>query len=110
VDQPDWLAGQFEAHRTHLRAAAYRMLGSPIEADDAVQEAWLRAVAGNFARRGAKGARMALINGIPRAVWAPGGTPRVIFGFTFVEGKITAIHTLADPAVIGQLDVAILSG
>jgi RNA polymerase sigma-70 factor (ECF subfamily) len=68
------------------------------------------AVAGNFARRGAKGARMALINGIPGAVWAPGGTPRVIFGFTFVDGKITAIDTLADPAVIGQLDVAILSG
>jgi len=294
LNQPDWLAEQFEAHRAHLRAVAYRMLGSPVEADDAVQEAWLRlsradtsdvanlggwlttvvarvcldmlrsrtsrreeplgagpgeqggvaaaegtdpeheamladsvglallvvletlapaervafvlhdmfavpyeeigamlerspgatkqlasrarrrvqdtstvpdtnlyrqreavgaffaasrngdfdalvamldpdvmvrpdraalalagslgelhgaeAVAGNFARRGAKGARMALINGIPGAVWAPGGTPRVIFGFTFVDGKITAIDTLADPAVIGQLDVAILSG
>jgi RNA polymerase sigma-70 factor (ECF subfamily) len=68
------------------------------------------AVAGNFARRGAKGARMALINGIPGAVWAPGGKPRVIFGFTFVDGKITAIDTLADPVVVGQLDVAILSG
>ncbi len=295
LNQPDWLAEQFEAHRAHLRAVAYRMLGSPIEADDAVQEAWLRlsradtsdvanlggwlttvvarvcldmlrsrtsrreeslgtwpgepggaaaaaegtdpehevmladsvglallvvletlapaervafvlhdmfavpyeeigamlerspgatkqlasrarrrvqgtatvpdtnlyrqrqavgaffaasrngdfdalvamldpdvvvrpdraaialagslgelrgaeAVAGNFARRGAKGARMALINGIPGAVWAPGGKPRVIFGFTFVEGKITAIDTLADPVVVGQLDVAILSG
>ena len=68
------------------------------------------AVAGNFARRGAKGARMALINGIPGAVWAPGGKPRVVFGFTFVDGKITAIDTLADPVVVGQLDVAILSG
>jgi RNA polymerase sigma factor (sigma-70 family) len=38
----DWLAEQFEANRTHLRAVAYRMLGSPAEADDAVQEAWLR--------------------------------------------------------------------
>jgi RNA polymerase sigma factor (sigma-70 family) len=38
----DWLAGQFEEHRTHLRAVAYRMLGSLSEADDAVQEAWLR--------------------------------------------------------------------
>jgi RNA polymerase sigma-70 factor (ECF subfamily) len=36
------LAEQFEAHRTHLRAVAYRMLGSQSEADDAVQEAWLR--------------------------------------------------------------------
>src|ERR671912_2387869 len=39
---PDWLAEQFEAHRAHLRAVAYRMLGSVTEADDALQEAWLR--------------------------------------------------------------------
>jgi RNA polymerase sigma factor (sigma-70 family) len=39
----DWLAERFEAHRPHLRAVAYRMLGSASEADDAVQEAWLRA-------------------------------------------------------------------
>ena len=38
----NWLAEQFEANRTHLRAVAYRMLGSTTEADDAVQEAWLR--------------------------------------------------------------------
>jgi RNA polymerase sigma factor (sigma-70 family) len=36
------LAEQFESHRAHLRRVAYRMLGSPTEADDAVQEAWLR--------------------------------------------------------------------
>jgi RNA polymerase sigma-70 factor, ECF subfamily len=38
----DYLAEQFEAHRSHLRAVAYRMLGSVGEADDAVQESWLR--------------------------------------------------------------------
>jgi RNA polymerase sigma factor (sigma-70 family) len=38
----DELADRFEAHRGHLRAVAYRMLGSPSEADDAVQEVWLR--------------------------------------------------------------------
>jgi RNA polymerase sigma-70 factor (ECF subfamily) len=38
----DWLANQFEEHRDRLRAVAYRMLGSRSEADDAVQEAWLR--------------------------------------------------------------------
>ena len=38
----DWLADRFEAQRPHLRAVAYRMLGSVAEADDAVQEAWLR--------------------------------------------------------------------
>jgi RNA polymerase sigma factor (sigma-70 family) len=42
VDDRELLTQQFEAHRTHLRAVAYRMLGSLSEADDAVQEAWLR--------------------------------------------------------------------
>jgi RNA polymerase sigma factor (sigma-70 family) len=42
MDEGDWLARRFEAHRSHLRAVAYRMLGSSSEADDAVQEAWLR--------------------------------------------------------------------
>jgi DNA-directed RNA polymerase specialized sigma24 family protein len=38
----DELAAQFEANRSHLRAVAFRMLGSVAEADDAVQETWLR--------------------------------------------------------------------
>src|ERR671911_2019192 len=38
----DWLAQRFETHRAHLRRVAYRMLGSLSEADDAVQETWLR--------------------------------------------------------------------
>src|ERR671930_1828723 len=42
MDERDWLTERFEEHRTHLRAVAYRMLGSLSEADDAVQEAWLR--------------------------------------------------------------------
>src|SRR2546429_235196 len=42
VDERDWLAKQFEQHRPHLRAVAYRMLGSVSEAEDAVQESWLR--------------------------------------------------------------------
>ena len=42
MDEHDCLAEQFEEHRAHLRAVAYRMLGSLSEADDAVQEAWLR--------------------------------------------------------------------
>jgi RNA polymerase sigma factor (sigma-70 family) len=42
VNEKEWLAGRFEEHRTRLRAVAYRMLGSLSEADDAVQEAWLR--------------------------------------------------------------------
>jgi DNA-directed RNA polymerase specialized sigma24 family protein len=42
MNQNEWLAERFEAHRSHLRAVAYRMLGSLSEADDAVQESWLR--------------------------------------------------------------------
>jgi RNA polymerase sigma-70 factor, ECF subfamily len=42
MDEQDWLAQRFQEHRPHLRAVAYRMLGSLSEADDAVQETWLR--------------------------------------------------------------------
>src|SRR5437762_12152613 len=42
VDARSWLAERFEEHRSHLRAVGYRMLGSLSEADDAVQDAWLR--------------------------------------------------------------------
>jgi RNA polymerase sigma factor (sigma-70 family) len=42
LDEHEFLAERFEDHRAHLRAVAYRMLGSVSEADDAVQEAWLR--------------------------------------------------------------------
>src|SRR5688572_1103940 len=50
MDEHEWLAERFEANRTHLQAVAYRMLGSLSEAEDAVQEAWLR-----FRRSGADG-------------------------------------------------------
>jgi RNA polymerase sigma factor (sigma-70 family) len=42
MDENDWLADRFEEHRSRLRAVAYRMLGSLSEADDAVQDTWLR--------------------------------------------------------------------
>ncbi len=42
MDDNEWLAGHFERHRPHLRAVAYRMLGSLTDADDAVQDTWLR--------------------------------------------------------------------
>jgi RNA polymerase sigma factor (sigma-70 family) len=42
MNDQDWLAERFEANRTHLRGVAFRMLGSLTEADDAVQEAWIR--------------------------------------------------------------------
>ncbi|MFS8146270.1 sigma-70 family RNA polymerase sigma factor [Rhizobium sp. BR 249] len=42
MNEKKWLADEFEANRAHLKAVAYRMLGSRSEAEDAVQEAWLR--------------------------------------------------------------------
>src|SRR5918997_4677413 len=42
MDEHEWLTARFEEHRTRLRAVAYRMLGSLTEADDAVQDTWLR--------------------------------------------------------------------
>ncbi|WP_433370707.1 RNA polymerase sigma factor SigJ [Streptosporangium sp. CA-115845] len=42
MDEREWLTERFEEHRTHLRVVAYRMLGSVSEADDAVQDTWLR--------------------------------------------------------------------
>src|SRR5262249_27329634 len=42
MNDNEWLAARFEEHRPHLRAVAYRMLGSLTEADDAVQDTWLR--------------------------------------------------------------------
>src|SRR5215469_8677729 len=42
MDDTEWLAAAFEEHRDHLRAVAYRLLGSMSDADDAVQDSWLR--------------------------------------------------------------------
>src|SRR6266545_4437944 len=42
VNESEWLAERFEEHRSHLKAVAYRMLGSLAEADDALQESWIR--------------------------------------------------------------------
>jgi RNA polymerase sigma-70 factor (ECF subfamily) len=50
MDENEWLAERFEEHRRHLRSVAYRMLGSLSEADDAVQDTWLR-----LSRAGADG-------------------------------------------------------
>ena len=46
----EWLAERFEANRAHLKAVAYRMLGSAVEADDVVQESWLRLIRADTSR------------------------------------------------------------
>jgi DNA-directed RNA polymerase specialized sigma24 family protein len=57
MDENDWLAARFEEQRVHLRSVAYRMLGSLAEADDAMQNSWLRLSSGR-AGQGARSARV----------------------------------------------------
>ena len=66
-------------------------------------------VAETFSGR-ARGARPALVDGVPGLVWASGGRPRVVFGFAITGGRIVAIDMVADPERIGRLDLSILEG
>ena len=63
-------------------------------------------VARSFSGR-AQGARPALVDGASGAVWAPGGRPRVVFGFTLRDGRIVEIQILADPARLGEMDLVL---
>ncbi|MCC2672476.1 MAG: polymerase sigma 70 [Armatimonadetes bacterium] len=56
----------------------------------------------------AQAARLALIDGVPGAVWAPGGTPRVLFGFTVRNGQVVEIELAADPERLGRLKLELL--
>jgi RNA polymerase sigma-70 factor (ECF subfamily) len=56
----------------------------------------------------AQAAQLALIDGVPGAVWAPGGTPRAVFGFTIRDGKVTEIELAADPERLSRLKIEIL--
>jgi len=62
------------------------------------------AVAETFKGR-ARAAQLALVDGVPGAVWAPGGKPRVIFVFAFQSDKIVSVDLIMEPARIGEVDV-----
>ena len=49
-------------------------------------------------------------SGAAGLVWAPGGVPRVVFGFTIAGGRIMAIDVVADPERLSRLQVALLDG
>jgi len=57
----------------------------------------------------ARAAQPALVNGVPGAVWAPGGQPRVVFGFTITGGRIVAIDLLGNPTRLRRLDLTVLT-
>jgi RNA polymerase sigma-70 factor (ECF subfamily) len=77
-------------------------IGAPAEARGA------HAVAATFAGR-AEAARLALVDGVPAAVWAHGGRPKVVFTFTISDGKISGIAMDADPDRLRDLDIVFLS-
>lgn len=60
--------------------------------------------------RGARGLRLALLDGAPGIVWAPDGRLRGVLGLTITDGKIVEIDLIADPESIGKLDIVFLEG
>jgi RNA polymerase sigma-70 factor (ECF subfamily) len=87
-----------------LRAdAACVHMGAPAEVVGAAE------VASTFSGR-AKAVRAALLDGIPGAAWMQAGTTRMIFGFTFADGKITGIEMFADAERISECDIETLAG
>jgi RNA polymerase sigma-70 factor (ECF subfamily) len=85
-------------------AAANRDRGAPLLAP---QVRGARAVAMALAGR-ATAAKIALIDGTPGAVWAPGGRPRAVFAFRVVGNTIAEIEIVTDPAVVAGLQVQVL--
>jgi RNA polymerase sigma factor (sigma-70 family) len=67
------------------------------------------AVAATFSGR-ARAARLALVDGVAQLVWSQAGAPRVVFAFTIADGTVTAIDLLADPALLGGLEVSAVDG
>ena len=129
MNEHEWWAQQFEENRSHLRAIAYRILGSASEADDAVQEALVR-IDGAAARpgrprviRGAKtwakgavafaelaqSAQLMLVDGVMGLVWAPRGRLSRVLGVTIASGKIINVEIIADPEHLRELDLRLLS-
>ena len=66
------------------------------------------AVAETFSGR-ARAAQLALIDGEAGLVWAPGGTPRVVFAFTVADGRITGIELIADPQDLAGMELTLLT-
>jgi hypothetical protein len=96
--------GDFEALLAVLDPdVVLRADGAAVRAGAEREVRGVPAVADTFLGR-ARFARAALVNGAIGAVWAPGGRPRVVFGFTVVGGKIVEIELIADPARLSGLD------
>jgi RNA polymerase sigma factor (sigma-70 family) len=97
--------GDFEALLALLDPqATARADRAAVEAGATGEVRGAAAVAEVFVGR-ARVARLALVDGLVGAIWAPGGRPRVVFGFTITDGRIAHIDILADPDHLDQLDL-----
>ena len=88
MDERGWLAQRFDTHRAHMQAVAARLLGSATEADDAVQEAWLRVSRAEQRRRGEPGglAHDGGLVGVPEYARPTAITPRRAAGSARASG------------------------
>jgi RNA polymerase sigma factor (sigma-70 family) len=101
-------AGDFDALLAVLDPdVVLRADGATVHAGASREVRGATAVANTFSGR-ARGAQPALVNGAMGLVWAPGGQPRVVFGFTITRGKIVEIDLVADPERLHQLDLEVL--
>jgi RNA polymerase sigma factor (sigma-70 family) len=100
-------AGDFEALLAVLDPdVVLRSDSAAVQAGASREVRGAPAVADAFSGR-ARAAQPALVNGAVGAVWAPGGRPRVAFGFTITHGKITEIDILAAPERLRQVDLTL---
>jgi RNA polymerase sigma-70 factor, ECF subfamily len=124
MTEQGWLAEQFEQNRPHLQAVAYGMLGSVSEAQDAVQEAWLRlghsdtgaiddlrawltTVVGRISldMLRSRKARLEYATGswLPEPLVGTHDDPVAVIGFTVVGGRIAELNLVADPGKLRHL-------
>jgi RNA polymerase sigma-70 factor (ECF subfamily) len=105
----DFLAEGFEEHRAHLHVVSHRMLGSRSDADDAVQEAWLRVSRADATEVENLGGWLTTI--VARADigrrWELRTRPRVVFDFGISVERIVSIRLRADPGTLAQLDLTL---
>ena len=109
MDENEWLAQRFEDAPLAVRDpdVVIRADHAAVHAGASREVRGAQAVADTFSGR-ARDARPAFVNGAVGAVWAQGGRPRVVFGFTITRDRITVIDLLADPDLLARLELVVL--